>query len=92
VSNAFTYQGPTITGVSPASGSHLGGNRVIITGTNLGGATSVEFGSVAGTNLSVNGAGTRVTVDAPAEAAGTVSISIATPSGTVTASGAYTFT
>jgi len=92
VNNAFTYVGPTVTRVSPTSGSHLGGNRVTITGTDLNGATSVEFGSVAGTNVSANAAGTRVTVDAPAESAGTVSVTVATPSGTVTVSGAYTFT
>jgi len=92
VNNAFTYVGPTVTGVSPTSGSHLGGTRVFITGTNLNGATSVEFGSVAGTNVSVNGAGTRITVYTPAESAGPVSITVATPSGTVTVSGAYTFT
>ena len=78
--------------MSPTSGSHLGGSRVFINGTNLNGATSVEFGSVAGTNVSVNAAGTRITVYTPAESAGTVSITVATPSGTVTASGAYTFT
>jgi hypothetical protein len=52
----------------------------------------VEFGSVAGTNVSANAAGTRLTVDAPAEPAGTVSVTVVAPSGTVTVSGAYTFT
>jgi hypothetical protein len=47
---------------------------------------------VAGTNVSADAAGTRVTVDAPAEPTGTVSITVDTPSGTVTVSSAYTFT
>ncbi len=49
--NAYTYSGPVVTSVSPTSGPATGGKKVTITGTNLGGATSVTFGSVAGTNV-----------------------------------------
>ena len=35
---------PTVTGVSPTSGPQTGGNSVTITGTNLSGATAVNFG------------------------------------------------
>ena len=92
VDNAYTYEGPVVTNVSPTSGTAAGGKKVTITGTGLNGATSVEFGSVAGTDVSANNAGTRVTVDTPAESAGTVSVTVVTPSGNVTVSNAYTFT
>ena len=39
---------PTVTGISPTSGPTAGGTSVTITGTDLTGATSVKFGSVAG--------------------------------------------
>ena len=40
----FSYL-PTVTGVSPRSGTITGGTLVIITGTNLSGATGVLFGT-----------------------------------------------
>jgi hypothetical protein len=91
-SNAYTYAGAAVTAVSPTSGPTTGGKKVTITGTNLGGATSVKFGLVAGTNVTDNAAGTKITVDTPAESAGTVSITIVTANGTVTVNAAYTFT
>jgi streptogramin lyase len=35
---------PTVTGVSPSTGTHLGGQTITITGTNFTGATQVAFG------------------------------------------------
>ncbi len=90
-SNAYTYTGPVVTSVSPTSGPATGGKKVTIIGTNLEGATSVTFGSVAGTNVAVNSDGTKVVADTPAESAGTVSITIVTANGTVTVNAAYTF-
>ena len=42
----FTYMtaAPAVTGLSPSSGTTAGGTAVTISGTNLGGATSVSFG------------------------------------------------
>ena len=37
---------PAVTGVSPASGSTVGGSTVTITGTGLAHATAVRFGGV----------------------------------------------
>jgi hypothetical protein len=49
----YTYVAPpTVTAVSPDSGPIAGGTVVTITGTNLNGATEVEFGSVIATVLS----------------------------------------
>jgi serine protease len=45
---------PTISSVSPNTGSVSGGTTVTITGTNLGGITSVSFGSNVGTIISAS--------------------------------------
>src|SRR5512135_3308224 len=54
---------PAVTGVSPASGSTVGGSRVTITGTGLAGATVVHFGRVGGTIISDSG--TQLVVTSP---------------------------
>ena len=54
---------PAVTGVSPASGSTVGGSTVTITGTGLAGATVVRFGGVAGTITADSG--TQITVTSP---------------------------
>src|SRR2546427_1462165 len=42
----FTYvSAPTVTSVSPTAGPTAGGTSVVITGTNLSGATAVTFRS-----------------------------------------------
>ncbi len=88
----FTYQGsPTISSVSPLAGPLGGGSTVTITGTGFLGASAVEFGGVAGTNLTV-GSATQATATAPAEAAGTVDVTVATLSGTSANSTADHFT
>ncbi len=46
----YTYFGAaTVTAVSPAAGSTVGGTLVTITGTNFTGATAVHFGATAAT-------------------------------------------
>ena len=47
-SDQFTYNAPalpTVTGVSPTSGPAAGGTSVTVSGTNLTGATAVDFGT-----------------------------------------------
>jgi Protein kinase domain/Protein of unknown function (DUF3048) N-terminal domain/Protein of unknown function (DUF3048) C-terminal domain/IPT/TIG domain len=88
---------PAVTGVSPASGSTVGGSTVTITGAGLAHATAVRFGGVAGTIVS--DLGTRITVTSPPSTvtsaaittdsgkqvtgtgAGTVDITVTTPAG-----------
>ncbi|WP_216295903.1 IPT/TIG domain-containing protein, partial [Delftia acidovorans] len=42
----FTYvAAPTVSSLSPTSGSSLGGSTVTLTGTNFTGATAVTFGA-----------------------------------------------
>ena len=78
----YTYVAlPVVTGVSPASGSHTGGESVVITGKHLTGATAVHFGTAAATNVTVV-SGTQVNVTAPAHATGTVDVTVTTTGGT----------
>ena len=78
----FTYMTPTVTSITPTSGTIAGGTVVKITGTMLTGATAVKFGTSAATAVSVNAAGTIVTATAPAHVAGNTDITVITPSGT----------
>ncbi len=82
---------PTVTGVSPTSGSTDGGTSVTITGTNFTGVSAVDFGSDAATAYTVNSS-TSITATTPAEAAGTVDTTVTTGSGTSATSGADEFT
>jgi hypothetical protein len=74
-----TANTPAVTGVSPSSGVVGGGTQVTITGTTLAGATGVWFGSVPAA-FTVNSP-TSVTATAPAQAAGTVDVLVATAYG-----------
>ncbi|MGH9171560.1 MAG: IPT/TIG domain-containing protein [Acidimicrobiales bacterium] len=58
---------PSVSGLSPNFGSYAGGTPVTITGTDLGGATRVQFGpaSVVVTASDINGNGTSIVVDSP---------------------------
>ncbi|MFF0431765.1 IPT/TIG domain-containing protein [Streptomyces sp. NPDC004327] len=79
----YTYVAqPAVTTVSPTSGPALGGTKVTITGTNLGGTTAVHFGSTPAASFTVTGT-TSITATAPA-GTGTVDITVTTPNGTST--------
>lgn len=77
----FTYLAPSVTRLSRVSGSHLGGTSVTIRGRNLQAASTVLFGSVPAVFV-VNATGTRILAVAPAQATGTVDITVVTPGGT----------
>ena len=87
------YGTPTVTSVSPNSGTTAGGTSVTITGTNLNGTTAVNFGATAATSYTVNSA-TQITATSPAGSTGTVDITVTTPGGTSTtgASDQFTYT
>lgn len=72
-----TSSTPTITNLSPTTGA--AGTSVTITGTNLTGATAVQFGNTAATNFA-NVSATQVTATAPA-GTGAVSVSVTGPGG-----------
>jgi hypothetical protein len=88
----FTYQqaGPTVTSVSPNSGSINGGNTVGIYGTGLTGATAVKFGSVSAKISSVSA--TKIAAIAPYGTPGTVDITVTTHAGTSAATAADQYT
>ncbi len=83
---------PTVTGLSPTSGSTAGGTLATITGTSFTGATSVSFGGVAATGLTVNSA-TSITATSPVgTGVGTVDVVVTTPGGSSATSVADRFT
>jgi hypothetical protein len=73
---------PAVTGISPASGPESGGTTVTITGTDLTGATDVQFGNTSAINFTPDSP-TQITATAPA-GSGIVDITITTPGGVST--------
>lgn len=85
-------QAPTITSVSPNQGSATGGTTVTITGTNLAGASAVDFGSTPATTFSVVSS-TEIDAVSPVGTAGTTTdITVIGPSGASAISSADQFT
>lgn len=76
LASGFTYfANPTVTGVSPNTGSTLGGTAVTITGTNFASGATVTFGSTAATNVVV-ASSTSITATTPAGAVGAVTVTV----------------
>jgi hypothetical protein len=76
---------PKVTGLSTISGGTSGGTVVVITGSNFTGATQVDFGTLAATSFMLN-SDTQITAVAPAEAPGTVDVTVTTAEGVSSAS------
>jgi hypothetical protein len=96
--NEFTYAptgAPTITSVSPMSGSQIPTGSVTIHGSNLdngGVAPIVDFGTVASIG-SMSYSSTQITTTIPPSVdAGTVNITVTTPAGTSSVSAADQYT
>lgn len=90
--DAFTFVAePTLTGISPAKGKSSGGTTVVLTGTNLRPGAAVTFGGQPAGEVSVNEDYTRLTVDAPAHAAGTVDITVTTAGGSAHINGTFSY-
>jgi len=90
----FTYlvpPQPTVTAVHPASGSAAGGGSVVITGTGFTYDSRVAFGSITAFASALSD--TILIAGPPAEAAGTVDVTVTTAGGTsdVTAADQYTY-
>lgn len=82
--SAYTFvappaPGPTITAVSPSSGTTAGGTTVVITGTNFQNGATVTFGGTAAAVTFNNS--TRLTVTTPARASGSVAVVVTNPGG-----------
>ena len=73
---------PAMLGVHPASGPGAGGNRVIIVGSHLEGASTVKFGSIPAMSYTVNTIGTEIIAYPPAQASRIVDVTLTTSKGT----------
>jgi hyaluronan synthase len=83
---------PTLSGISPPSGSNTGGTLVTIAGANLATTSAVSFGTTAARVLSVSNG--QVLAVAPAEPGeGPVDVRLTTPGGTtaVTPAGRFSY-
>jgi hypothetical protein len=89
--NAYQTSPPAITSLLPTSGPTGGGTLVAITGTHLGGATAIKFGTVSASAFTVF-SDTMITVQAPPNAAGAQDITITTSGGTSSVVAADQFT
>src|SRR5436190_1528347 len=69
---------PTVTSVSPTSGSTSGGTGVTVTGTNFLAGATVSIGGTPATGVTVVNS-TTITATAPARAAGLVGVSVTNP-------------
>ncbi|HEY5025508.1 MAG TPA: IPT/TIG domain-containing protein, partial [Acidimicrobiales bacterium] len=82
---------PTVTSVSPSSGSPAGATSVTITGTNLSAVSAVRFGAKAAANFTL-GSATSMTATSPAGAVGKVDVSVTNSAGTSATSPGDQFT
>jgi len=83
---------PTVTAISPTSGSTSGGTSVTITGTNFGSGATVSIGGTAATSVTVVSS-TSITATTPAHTAGTVDVVVTnTDSQNGTLSNGFTYT
>ena len=81
---------PFIASVAPGQGTIVGGTPITISGAYFTGATSVTIGGALATNMIVVSS-TTITAVTPAHAAGSVSITITTPSRTSTFPNAFSY-
>src|SRR5436190_8433850 len=87
----FVVPPPTVSGVSPASGSSSGGTAVTITGTGFAAGATVTIGGNAATGVTVVNS-TSITATTPAHAAGGVGVTVTNAdSQSGTAASAFTY-
>jgi len=88
LASAFTYVAlppPTISSISPASGSTAGGTTITLTGTNFASGTTVTVGGVAATGVTVlSSTSLRAITGARAAGAADVVVAVGTQSATLT--------
>lgn len=91
-SSIFTYvpPQPTVSSITPNTGSILGGTTVTITGTNLSGTGGVTIGGVPATNLTVIGS-TSLTCITPVGSVGTASVAVTTLGGSSNDNSLFTY-
>jgi hypothetical protein len=91
--NAEVQPQPTVTAVSPASGSFKGKTTVTVLGTDFASVSAVKFGAKAAVNFAV-GSESLLTAIVPAGTPGTADVTVTTIAGTstVTAADRYKYT
>lgn len=82
---------PTVTAISPNSGSTAGGTSVTISGTNFGGTSAVTIGGVAATSVTLSSP-TTLTATTPTGTLGAADVVVTAPGGTGTGTGLFTYT
>ncbi len=96
LSNGYTYTSsnpaPTVSSISPTSGTTAGGTAVSITGTGFLAGATVNLGGTAATGVTVVNS-TTITATTPAHAAGAVNVVVTnTDAQSGTLSNGYTYT
>ena len=92
VESFTTTSAPTITSVSPSSGSTSGGTAITITGTGFANGAAVKVGGTSATSVVVVNS-TSITATTPAGTAGPQDVVVTnTDAGTVTSTGGFTYT
>ena len=90
--DTYTYvAAPSVGGVNPARGPLGGGGTVTITGSGMGNVSAVDFGGVAATTFTIVNA-TTLTAVVPAQAAGSVDVTVTNPGGVSPAGAADVYT
>ena len=90
-SQTQTPAAPTLSGISPSSGSTSGGTAVTISGANFQSGLTLTIGSSQATNVNVVSS-SSITATTPAGAAGTVSVTVTNPDGqSATLPSSYTY-
>ena len=95
LTNGYNYASlpaPTVSSITPNSGTTAGGTSVTINGTNFNSGATVSIGGIAATNVAVVNS-TTITALTPAHTAGTVNVSVTNPdaqSATLTSGFTYT--
>ena len=91
LASGFTYVAqPTVTGVSPSTGTTAGGTAVTITGTNFVAGAGVTFGGTAATNVVVTNS-TTITATTPAGSAGAVTVTVTVSGQSGSLASGYTY-
>ena len=82
---------PTVSSISPTSGSTAGGTAFTVSGSGLAAATGVSFCGVAATSVVAAAGGTSVSGITPAGAAGACPVVVSLPASTLSVPGGFTY-
>ena len=86
----YTILAPTVTTISPTSGSISGGTAITITGTNFAGINDVNLAGLQATAITVVNS-TTLTAITPAHAAGAVTVTVGNSTGKSTLPASFTY-